>query len=881
MLALGAAAVDIGCGTGPSAGRSGDPVEGAAAGRVAGVGALDLGAGRPRWGPGVPALNRSEVQAEALAEALAAELARAPGDPALRALWSADEAETRARALWSLARIGGPVARDRLMAELDGGGQSRVLAAVALLEVPRHEAGTPADPDGRAGEQASPSEARWSALEDALWIRYALAEPSALGTQEALLLGIARVGGHRSVARFAVALGDAPSSGWTAAERSRWTAAMRALGMTCARGLALDEAAAQVVAEGIEGGDPGASEAALYALSRCARSSSEVLAESRASLVASLGPHVDDTAARDRPAHASLAWRALAALGELPGDTAAVGILSPSPPVWTVEVEAVRALGTTGAGRAIVRTRLSTLPIEAFAGPRQHVLSAALEAMRGGIAGDPSETDAALSTIALRLLAGRRQDADPRLGHACALALCELRLLQAIRSGRPELVEGCARGSGSGREDPSLAATAATAGLSTAYLAGLEVEALLRATHSTGAVGHTQDNLGTATVDENRALIGAGGEAETGTLGRGDPVRQRRIATLLAMARDPDPARATPALNALAEVDDAAVLPVLRVALIREDPGILAAAATAIAVRSIDASKRDLDVVELLEDLVQSRLDAGAMEARLAAIEALGALARSAVATLAPKLGAAGAGSGSGVAGAGVAGAGSGESPWLARTVIPLASDPAVSIRRAAREALLGHPLLLARFEARELAFMAEGGGRANQFGARLQADLDAATADPATGLRIETSAGGFTIVFSGVPAPINQANLAALTSEGFYDGLSFHRVVPGFVVQGGDPRGDGYGGPGYLVPCEWSNLRYERGTVGIALAGRDTGGSQFFITQTPQPHLDARYTVVGQVSAEDMAVVDLLLPGDRILRASVLWGDLGSAGAR
>ena len=94
--------------------------------------------------------------------------------------------------------------------------------------------------------------------------------------------------------------------------------------------------------------------------------------------------------------------------------------------------------------------------------------------------------------------------------------------------------------------------------------------------------------------------------------------------------------------------------------------------------------------------------------------------------------------------------------------------------------------------------------------------------------------------------------------------------MVPGFVVQGGDPRGDGYGGSRYLVPCEWSNLRYERGTVGIALAGKDTGGSQLFIAHEAPRHLDARYTVIGRV-IEGMEVVDLLLPGDRIESVEVL----------
>ena len=93
---------------------------------------------------------------------------------------------------------------------------------------------------------------------------------------------------------------------------------------------------------------------------------------------------------------------------------------------------------------------------------------------------------------------------------------------------------------------------------------------------------------------------------------------------------------------------------------------------------------------------------------------------------------------------------------------------------------------------------------------------------------------------------------------------------IGGFVVQGGDPRGDGYGGPGHVMPCEWSSLRYERGTVGIALAGKDTGGSQLFITHDSPRHLDARYTVIGRV-VEGLDVVDAIWPYDRIVRVERL----------
>jgi len=102
---------------------------------------------------------------------------------------------------------------------------------------------------------------------------------------------------------------------------------------------------------------------------------------------------------------------------------------------------------------------------------------------------------------------------------------------------------------------------------------------------------------------------------------------------------------------------------------------------------------------------------------------------------------------------------------------------------------------------------------------------------------------------------------------EGFFDGLPFHRVVPEFVVQGGDPRGDGTGGPGWEVRDEINLLRYARGTLGMALSGPDTGGSQFFVTLSPQPHLDGGYTAFGRVAA-GLEVLDRIEQWDRIVRA-------------
>ncbi len=114
--------------------------------------------------------------------------------------------------------------------------------------------------------------------------------------------------------------------------------------------------------------------------------------------------------------------------------------------------------------------------------------------------------------------------------------------------------------------------------------------------------------------------------------------------------------------------------------------------------------------------------------------------------------------------------------------------------------------------------------------------------------------------------APLTCLNFLQLAAQGYYEGLTFHRVVPDFVVQAGDPRGDGWGGPGYAIRDEINTLRYRRGAVGMALSGPDTGGSQFFITLAPQPHLDGGYTVFGRVVAGG-EVLDRIVQGDVIQR--------------
>jgi cyclophilin family peptidyl-prolyl cis-trans isomerase/HEAT repeat protein len=133
----------------------------------------------------------------------------------------------------------------------------------------------------------------------------------------------------------------------------------------------------------------------------------------------------------------------------------------------------------------------------------------------------------------------------------------------------------------------------------------------------------------------------------------------------------------------------------------------------------------------------------------------------------------------------------------------------------------------------------------------------------------VSTDKGAFTIELLPGEAPLNVDNFVELARRGYFNGIAFHRVVPNFVVQGGDPRGDGNGGPGYQIRCEINEVPYDRGAVGMALSGKDTGGSQWFVTHSPQPHLDGGFTVFGRVT-QGMEVVDRIARGDRIRTITV-----------
>jgi len=138
-----------------------------------------------------------------------------------------------------------------------------------------------------------------------------------------------------------------------------------------------------------------------------------------------------------------------------------------------------------------------------------------------------------------------------------------------------------------------------------------------------------------------------------------------------------------------------------------------------------------------------------------------------------------------------------------------------------------------------------------------------------------ETEVGIINIEFFSDDAPNTVKNFTNLISDGFYDGLAFHRVIPGFMAQGGCPNTrdgasgmPGTGGPGYNIKCEINSNKHLKGALSMAHAGKDTGGSQFFIVYEPQPHLDGVHTVFGKT--DDMDVVLKLTNGSKIVKASL-----------
>ena len=138
----------------------------------------------------------------------------------------------------------------------------------------------------------------------------------------------------------------------------------------------------------------------------------------------------------------------------------------------------------------------------------------------------------------------------------------------------------------------------------------------------------------------------------------------------------------------------------------------------------------------------------------------------------------------------------------------------------------------------------------------------------------IKTEKGDMTVQFYDKDAPNTVANFLKLAKEGYYDGVTFHRVINDFVIQGGDPTGPGAGGPGYSIDCELDgeNQFHDRGVLSMAHAGRNTGGSQFFVchSRTNTAHLDRNHTCFGKV-IENVDVIDDIRQGDKILGVEIV----------
>ncbi len=132
----------------------------------------------------------------------------------------------------------------------------------------------------------------------------------------------------------------------------------------------------------------------------------------------------------------------------------------------------------------------------------------------------------------------------------------------------------------------------------------------------------------------------------------------------------------------------------------------------------------------------------------------------------------------------------------------------------------------------------------------------------------IETDKGTINIQFFDADAPNTVKNFVDLAEKGFYDGLTFHRVINNFMIQGGCPQGSGTGGPGYKINCEINPNKHQAGSLSMAHAGKNTGGSQFFICHSPQSHLDGVHTVFGKT--EDMDVVNAIKGGDKMLSVKI-----------
>jgi len=396
--------------------------------------------------------------------------------------------------------------------------------------------------------------------------------------------------------------------------------------------------------------------------------------------------------------------------------------------------------------------------------------------------------------------------------------------------------------------DSALAALALPLAADPDLNVAVQAETTLGVLGGARAVAALQPGLASATFALRRqaaialaqADSAAGVAAATALLTGGADWRWRSVAAealgaardrgrLEAQLADPDgrvAVRALQALQRLVPDSDSSLSPRARSLLQHADAAVRSVAADLLARRPV------LDDVDRLTDAYLRAAADSFNDARLSAVAALAAIAgtgpdaRTAVATR-----------------------------FVAR--VPRADD--YLARRLAAEKL---PDAAARWG--PVAPIATGRPLADYRAVARRYLLPARRGRPGPRVTIETERGPVVVELLPAEAPLTVAAFLSLVDRRYFDGSTWHRVVPNFVVQDGDPRGDGWGGPGFALRDEVNPVRYETGTVGMALSGPDTGGSQFFITHSPQPHLDGTYTVFGRV-VSGLGALDAIGQGERI----------------
>jgi cyclophilin family peptidyl-prolyl cis-trans isomerase/HEAT repeat protein len=349
------------------------------------------------------------------------------------------------------------------------------------------------------------------------------------------------------------------------------------------------------------------------------------------------------------------------------------------------------------------------------------------------------------------------------------------------------------------------------------------------------------------------ALTGEGRRRQVAVVSVVAALRERAKDVLEAAASSPDRALRATAAETLA------FLPVAPAKPYRERLASDREAAVRLAVLG---SLKTPDAVRESRALVNSALTDADPGVRAAAVDALGLLAEASVLPLVSDA---------------LARSQADASPDVAIAVIAvcerLRTDPAA--RSIVESAFHQGKTLVARLARRSLiqSFRADRAALAapEYKTGRTAADYAALLSEAHRPLqaRVETARGEFVIRLAGRDAPLTVANFVKLARASYFDGVGIHRVVPNFVLQDGDPTGTGNGGPGYEIRDELNPLPYERGAVGMALSGPDTGGSQWFVTHSPQPHLNGLYTVFGHVVA-GQEIVEGIDQGDLVRKVTI-----------